>query len=139
MDPPASNAETAETKPSDNVVRVGVRRNWTFYTFLAKKLFMEHETVEFQALDTAITYAVEAAECLVKNKYATMEKMRTDSIDMDRNNGGTIKKAKIFIWLKKGEDFQKMYEEYEKERSERLKNNQQQHEENEQTEAPAQS
>uniref|UniRef100_A0A7S3N7T5 DNA/RNA-binding protein Alba-like domain-containing protein n=1 Tax=Euplotes harpa TaxID=151035 RepID=A0A7S3N7T5_9SPIT len=113
--------EKAESKESDNVVRVGVRRNWTFYTFLAKKLFTEHDTVEFQALDTAITNAVEAAECLVKNKYATIEKMYTDSIDMERKAGGKIKKAKIFIVLKKGEDFQKIYDDYEKERSERLK------------------
>ena len=113
-----------EKKDSDNVVRVGVRRNWTFYTFLAKKLFLEHETVEFQALDTAITNAVEAAECLIKNKYATMEKMYTDSIDMERKFGGKIKKAKIFIVLKKGADFQKVYDEYEKERNERLKTTQ---------------
>ena len=109
-----------ETSQSDNVVRVGVRRNWTFYTFLAKKLFLEHETVEFQALDTAITNAVEAAECLIANGYATMQKMYTDSIDMDRKFGGTIKKAKIFIHLKKSDDFQKIYEAYEKERAERL-------------------
>ena len=105
----------------ENVVRVGVRRNWTFYTYLGKKLFLDHETVEFQALDTAITNAVEAAECLIKNKYATMEKMYTDSIDMDRKFGGTIKKAKIYITLKRSADFKQVYEEYEKEREERLK------------------
>ena len=106
---------------AENIMRVGVKRNWTFYTYLAKKLFKDHDTVEFQALDTAITNAVEAAECLIKNKYATMQKMYTDSIDMERKFGGTIKKAKIFIILKKGEDFQKVYDEYEKEREERLK------------------
>ena len=125
QDKGAQNREGQE----DNVVRVGVRRNWTFYTFLAKKLFMEHNTVEFQALDTAITNAVEAAECLVKNKYATMEKMWTDSIDMERKFGGKIKKAKIFIILKKGEDFQKIYDEYEKERNERLKAREEQEQE----------
>ena len=114
--------EKEAAKESDNIIRVGVRRNWTFYTFLAKKLLMEHETVEFQALDTAITNAVEAAECLSKNKYATIEKIITDSIDMERKFGGTIKKAKIYITLKKGDDFQKIYDDYEKERDERLKN-----------------
>ena len=109
--------EKGEGKDSDNVIRVGVRRNWTFYTFLAKKLFTEHETVCFHALDTAITNAVEAAECLVKNKYATMQKIETKSIDMDRRAGGTIKKAKIVIELTKSEDFQKIYDEYDKERS----------------------
>ena len=121
--------ETGEQTKSDNVVRVGVRRNWTFYTFLAKKLFLEHEIVEFQALDTAITNAVEAAECLIKNNYATMEKMYTDSVDMERKGGGKTVKAKIFIVLKKAENFQKIYDEYEKERTERLNNaNQQYHE-----------
>mmetsp|Transcript_133597 Transcript_133597/g.188788 ORF Transcript_133597/g.188788 Transcript_133597/m.188788 type:complete len:127 (-) Transcript_133597:36-416(-) len=110
-----------ETKESSNIIRVGVRRNWTFYTFLAKKLFQEFETVELQALDSAITNAVEAAECLVKNEYATTEKIYTDSIDMERKYGGKIKKAKIFITLKKSENFQSIYEAYEKEREERLK------------------
>ena len=114
--------ETGEAPKSDNIVRVGVRRNWTFYTFLAKKLFLEHEIVEFQALDTAITNAVEAAECLTKNGYAIMEKMYTDSVDMERKYGGKIMKAKIFIVLKKAENFQKIYDEYEKERTERLNN-----------------
>ena len=90
-------------------------KNWTFYTFLAKKLFLEHETVELQALDTAITNAVEAAECLEKNKYATIERMWTDSVDMERKFAG-----KIFIVLKKSSDFQKIYDDYEKERQERL-------------------
>ena len=115
--------DKADTKQSGNVVRVGVRRNWTFYTFLAKKLFLEHETVEFQALDTAITNAVEAAECLVKNKYATLEKMSTDSIDMDRKVGGAIKKAKIFITLKKSANFQEVYDQFEKEKNERAEKN----------------
>mmetsp|Transcript_7092 Transcript_7092/g.7972 ORF Transcript_7092/g.7972 Transcript_7092/m.7972 type:complete len:123 (-) Transcript_7092:111-479(-) len=112
--------ENEDTQQSDNVVRIGVRRNWTFYTFLAKKLFLEHEIVEFQALDTAITNAVEAAECLTKNGYATLEKMFTDSVDMERKFGGKIMKAKIFIVLKKSADFQKIYDDYEKERAERL-------------------
>ena len=73
---------------AENIVRVGARRNWTFYTFLAKKLFLDHDTVEFQALDTAITNAVEAAECLIKNNYATMERISTDSIEMERKIGG---------------------------------------------------
>ena len=113
--------EKGEGNNSDNVVRVGVRRNWTFYTFLAKKLFNEHDTVCFHALDTAITNAVEAAECLSKNGYATIKRIETQSIDMDRRSAqGTIKKAKIVIELTKSEDFQKIYDEYEKERSARV-------------------
>ena len=121
--------QVKEKTQSDNIVRVGVRRNWTFYTFLAKKLFHEHEIVEFHALDTAIANAVEAAECLTKNGYATLEKLHTDSVNMDRRDGGTVAKAKIFIVLKKAEDFKNIYDNYEKERNERFSHAEEGHQE----------
>ncbi|CAI2383355.1 unnamed protein product [Moneuplotes crassus] len=112
--------EGGEQHPSENLIRVSLKRNWTFYTFLAKKLLHDHEVVELHALDTAIANAVEAAECLIHNGYATLEKMHTDSVEMKRNHGGTIAKAKIFIHLKRTKDFQAIYDSYEKERNERL-------------------
>ena len=54
-----------QDKPQ-NVILVSSKRKTNFYVNLAKKLFQDHESIEFHALGNAISMSVMATENLVR-------------------------------------------------------------------------
>ena len=96
----------------DNIVHVSNNRSFTFYVFLAKKIFENHETVELHALGGATELAVKSCENLIRHGYATLESIKTDTIELDNQQ----KRAKLFITLTKSEDFDKKISAWEVER-----------------------
>lgn len=111
--------EEGKAAESTNIINVSTQKNFTFFVFLAKKFLEEHETVELHALGSAVMHAVQAADNLIKHKYATMEKIFTNSITLSRRDGGEMKKAKLFIHLKKAPTFQEAVDKFEKEKEAR--------------------
>ena len=113
----------------DNIINVSTAKNFTFFVYLAKKFLEENDVVELHALGSAVTHAVQAADNLIKHKYATLEKIYTDSVMLQRNDGGDMKKAKLFIHLKKADTFDTAVAEFEKQREERHKDDEAYHKE----------
>ena len=105
----------------ENVINISTQKNFTFFVFLAKKFLEEHETVELHALGSAVMHAVQAADNLIKHKYANLEKIYTDSIMLKRRDGGDMKKAKLFIHLKRASTFKEAVDKFEKEKEDRDK------------------
>jgi hypothetical protein len=64
---------------------------------------------------------VQAADNLIRHKYATLSKIYTDSVNLKRRDGGDMKKAKLFIHLKKADTFDEAVAQFEKEKEERDK------------------
>ncbi len=62
---------------------------------------------------------MQASENLIRHGYATLESIRTDTIEVERRDGTKGSKAKLFITLKKAEGFAKAVAEFEKVREER--------------------
>ena len=104
-----------------NIINVSTQKNFTFFVFLAKKFLEENDTVELHALGSAVAHAVQAADNLVKHKYATLTKIYTDSVMLKRRDGGDMKKAKLFIHLKKADTFDEAVAQFEKEKEQRDK------------------
>lgn len=91
---------------NSNQINVSVKKNPNFYVFLGKKYLETHETIELHALGNAVSTSVIAAENLVRNNYATFEKIQTKTITVQAsNNRGDSKKAKLFITLKRSPEF----------------------------------
>ena len=103
------------------IINVSATKNYSFFVFKAKQFFKvaeEKPIVEMHAIGSAISIAVQAAEALVKHKYATYTSIRTDQVEVERENGAKLSKAKIFITLNKSKEFEQAYEEFEKKREE---------------------
>ena len=103
------------------IINVSANRNFSFFVYQAKKFFhvcTEKPVVEMHAIGSAISIAVQAAEALVKYEYATYVSIRTDKVDVDRENGNKLSRAKLFITLNKSDKFDKAFAEFEKKREE---------------------
>ena len=103
------------------IVNVSASRSFSFFVYQAKKFFhvaKEKPIVEMHAIGSAISIAVQAAEALVKYNYATYASIRTDRVEVERESGVKITKAKLFITLNRSKDFDAAYEEFEKKRDE---------------------
>uniref|UniRef100_A0A7S3NCP9 DNA/RNA-binding protein Alba-like domain-containing protein n=1 Tax=Euplotes harpa TaxID=151035 RepID=A0A7S3NCP9_9SPIT len=103
------------------IVNVSANRNFSFFVYQAKKFFKvaeEKPIVEMHAIGSAISIAVQAAEALVKYNYATYASIRTDKVEVEREYGTKLSRAKLFITLNKSKDFDKAWEEFEKKRDE---------------------
>ena len=100
-----------------NIINVSVKRNFAFYVFLAKKYLETFETVELHSLGQSCPLAVQAAENLARHGYATLERIYTDTISVDRQDGTTGSKAKLFITMQKTKEFDRLNAEWEKERA----------------------
>ena len=103
------------------IVNVSASRNFSFFVYQAKKFFKvakEKPIVEMHAIGSAISIAVQAAEALVKYNYATYASIKTDRVEVERESGAKISKAKLFITLNKSKGFDAAWEEFEKKRDE---------------------
>ena len=113
----ATKQEEKKYNRDTNIINVSVKRNFAFYVFLAKKYLETFETVELHSLGQSCPLAVQAAENLARHGYATLERIYTDTISVDRQDGTTGSKAKLFITMKKTKEFDKLNAEWEKERA----------------------
>mmetsp|Transcript_19561 Transcript_19561/g.19231 ORF Transcript_19561/g.19231 Transcript_19561/m.19231 type:complete len:141 (-) Transcript_19561:136-558(-) len=103
------------------IVNVSASRNFSFFVYQAKKFFKvaeEKPVVEMHAIGSAISIAVQAADSLVKHNYAKYTEIRTDQVEVERDNGVKLNRAKLFITLERSEGFEAAYEEFEKKREE---------------------
>ena len=112
---------------SEHIINVSTQKNFTFFVFLAKKFLEENDVVELHALGSAVISAVQAADNLIKHKYATLDKIYTDSVMLARRDGGESKKAKLFIHLKKAPTFAQAVADFEKQREARQKEENEHH------------
>ena len=119
QEPTKTQEHTKHPDHPENVINVSTQKNFTFFVFLAKKFLEENESVELHALGSAVMHAVQAADNLIKHKYATLDKIYTDSIMLTRRDGGDMKKAKLFIHLKKADTFNEAVEKFEKQKEQR--------------------
>jgi len=104
-----NNKETAQGTSgpeNSNQINVSVKKNPNFYVFLGKRYLEMHETIELHALGNAVSTSVIASENLVRNKYATFKEIRTRTITVQGSRGDSSKKAKLFITLQRGPDFE---------------------------------
>ena len=99
-----------------NIINVSTRKSFSFFVFLAKMYFKDFEEIEIHALGLATQSAVQAAECLIRNNYATMHKIETTTQTLGEEEGRESKKSKLVIVLKKAEGYEEAFEEYEKQR-----------------------
>ena len=111
--------EEGKNQAEDNIINVSTQKNFTFFVFLAKKFLEQNETVELHALGSAVTHAVQAADNLIKHKYATLTRIYTNSVTLQRRDGGDMKKAKLFIHLMKAPTFDEAVAQFEKQKEER--------------------
>ena len=106
-----------QQQANTNQINVSTKKNPNFYVFLGKKYLEENETVELHALGNAVSISVIAAENLVRNNYATFQRIETRTITVPGNKGDS-KKAKLFITLKRSPEFFENMEKFNKIREE---------------------
>ena len=99
------------------IINVSANRNFSFFVYQAKKFFKvaeEKPIVEIHAIGSAISIAVQAADALVKYNYAKYTEIRTDQVEVERDNGVKLNRAKLFVTLERSDGFEAAYEEFEK-------------------------
>jgi DNA-binding protein len=108
--------------PKTNQINVSTKRNPNFYVYICKKYFQFFETIELHALGNAVSTSVIASENLVRNKYADFHEVKTKTITVQGQKGES-KKAKLFITLKRGADYQENMANFQeiKEKNEQLR------------------
>ena len=117
----AKGEQREEQTVGPRIVNVSANRNFSFFVYQAKKFFKvaeEKPIVEMHAIGSAISIAVQAAEALVKHNYATYASIKTDQVEVERENGNKLKRAKLFITLNKSDKFDQAWEDFEKKRVE---------------------
>ena len=116
--------EVPEQTVGPRIINVSANRAFSFFVFQAKKFLhvcTENPTVELHSIGGAISVAVQAGDALVKHGYCNYVTIKTDRVDVERDGGESIQKAKLFITLTKADTFDKSWEEFEKSREEREK------------------
>jgi hypothetical protein len=107
---------SGELKFDNNQINVSNRKSQVFYVYLGKMILEKFDTVVFNALGNAQSISVIAAEKLVANGYADYVTLETKTIEVEetrrRRGGGfseekarTVKRAKLFITLKRSDTF----------------------------------
>ena len=106
-------------KPRSHEVQISANKSANTYVFAAKQALREFGKAEFHALGTAAPLAVVAAENLVRNKYATITRIETQTVPLPVKDGsGEMKKAKIVVEVAKADTFEEAMVEFEKNRKE---------------------
>mmetsp|Transcript_9905 Transcript_9905/g.9823 ORF Transcript_9905/g.9823 Transcript_9905/m.9823 type:complete len:109 (+) Transcript_9905:14-340(+) len=101
---------------SDNIIRVSAKNKPGTYVYEGKEKLKSHGTVSFHAMGSSITNAIRAAERLVSLGYGTMEKFETQKITSSTSEGEDKNVCKVVLELKKTADFEKISEEFEKQK-----------------------
>ena len=109
--------ESKDHKIESNQINVSNRKNQSFYVFISKKTFEQHEELVLHALGNATSTSVITAEKLVRNGYAEYVNLETKTIEVEesqrdeRNQRETqgeprlVKRAKLLITLKRSPAF----------------------------------
>ncbi len=100
-----------------NQINVSNRKNQSFYVFICKKTFEQHEELVLHALGNATSISVITAEKLVRNGYAEYVNLETKTIEVEESQGEgrnqrenqgeprLVKRAKLLITLKRSPAF----------------------------------
>ena len=85
------------------------------YIFQAKETLKKHGKAEFHAVGSSIVAALRAADRLNELGYTEVESICTESFE-DNRSGTSKHVAKLRLTLTKSADFERLYEEFEKQR-----------------------
>merc|ERR1712025_1007521 len=90
--------------PENKEVNISTRRDARFYIFLAKIILKKFGEIELKALGQAADICVRVAENLERYKYAKIQRIFSESIDLD-DQDRQRKGARFVVKLTKSEDF----------------------------------
>jgi len=102
-----------------NVVRVSTKRTPQFYIYLVKELFHKNnfDVVQLHgAGNTCVVSIARVVNTLTKRKYVAVARIKTGTI---QGREGT-KIGKFIVHLTKTDEFETIYDEFAKERAERI-------------------
>ena len=106
-------ANKKELTIDSNEINISNRKEAPLYVFICKKCFEKYDTVVLNALGNATTVAVQVADNLVRNGYATYDRIETKYINPDQKGDKTDgdasrarQKAKLLVTLRKSKDFE---------------------------------
>merc|ERR1711874_628837 len=104
-------AEKKLLDPENKEVNISTRRDARFYIFLSKIILKKFGEIELKALGQAADICVRVAENLERYKYAKIQRIFSESIDLedtDRKRKG----ARFVVKLQKSEEFDKLTENF---------------------------
>lgn len=99
-----------------NLVRVSLKRSYTSFVYQSKEILKQNNTVELHGLGAAVANAIRAAEMLCSNGYTTLETFQTMSVAEPDKEGVSRNRTKVVLVLNKAENFDQVYEDFEKTR-----------------------
>lgn len=99
-----------------DVVRVSLKRGYTFFVYQSKEILKDKGTVELHGLGEAVANVVRAAEMLCSLGYAQLEKFDTQSVSEPDREGVSRNRNKVVIILSKAASFDQAYDDFEKTR-----------------------
>jgi len=97
--------------PENKEVNISTRRDARFYIFLSKIILKKFGEIELKALGQAADICVRVAENLERYKYAKIQRIFSESIeleDTDRKRKG----ARFVVKLEKSAEFDKLTENF---------------------------
>ena len=106
-------------REQDTTLRVSSRRPHTAYVYEAKEKLKGKGSVELHGLGEAINNTVRSAEMLCSLGYAKLDKFETLTVSEADREGKPVRRAKVIIILSRTPNFFVLYEEFEKNRPSR--------------------
>merc|ERR1711979_95177 len=97
--------------PDTNEVNISTRRDARFYIFLAKIILKKFNDIELKALGQAADICVRVAENLERYKYAKIQRICSETIDLE-DSDRKRKGARFIVKLVKSEEFDKLTENF---------------------------
>ena len=111
------NRETPQDKklldPETNEVNVSTKREARFYIFLSKVILKKFGEIQLNAQGQAADICVRVAENLERYNYAKINRIYSETIDLD-DSDRKRKGARFIVKLIKSDEFDKLTENFQK-------------------------
>ena len=94
--------------PQSNLVTISTQKPANFFTYISKIHLKKYEVIELRALGNAAEISVQVAENLQRHGLAEIGKIWSETIDIENNEGRTVKAIRFTIHLKRSQNFDKL-------------------------------
>ena len=94
--------------PENNLISVSTQKSAKFFIYIAKIFLKKFETVELSSLGNAAEVAVQVAENLERFGLAHIEKINSESIDIEGRQGRPAKAIRFSVTVKRSTNFNKL-------------------------------
>ena len=93
-------------EPTDNLITISNRKPANFFVYISKIYLKRFDTIELRALGNAAEVSVQVAENLSRFKFAVIEKIWSQTVELENKDQKMVNAIRFTIILRKSKDFE---------------------------------